>query len=153
MPDIMKFLETFVQSGNSGSQIFRENTWDTLFCSLNKNVQKLMSRNEKKTRKIPWNRQKYCASVSRVAFLERGKNFVKTPNWRIFLLFLSKSGNSGAECPAISRNFSCFRLFCVISFCWFHEKFRRSELPGWTNVSKNFIIYGVFTNVSNFKYG
>ena len=26
MPDIMKFLETFVQSGNSGSQIFRENT-------------------------------------------------------------------------------------------------------------------------------
>ena len=62
----------------------------------------------------------YGNSVSRVAFLERDKNFVKTPNWRIFVTFSVKSGNSGAEFLAISRNFSYLSFIC---FWCFHEKF------------------------------
>ena len=59
----------------------------------------------------------------------------------------------GANAASLGTPFSCYRLFCVISFCWFHEKFQRSELPDRTNVSQNIVIFDVFTNfLANFKY-
>ena len=91
-------------------------------------------------------------SVTRLAILEKDKNFVKTPNWPNFWLFMSKSGNAGAEFPAISRNFSCFLHIYYMNFWCFHEKFWQSELPDKTIVYINFIISGIFTNfLANFE--
>ena len=66
----MKFLETFVQSGNSGSQIFRENTTGK------------EEENTKNFVKSPEIRRQSYQNLT-----EKVKNFVNLAFWRNFCLF------------------------------------------------------------------
>ena len=86
--------------------------------------------------------------LTECCFRKRDKNFVKTPNWRNFWLFLSKSGNSCAEFPAISRKFRQINVILERLIWRFHVKFgkidmtfsrkiRRSGLPDWTFYDQN----------------
>ena len=83
--------------------------------------------------------------LTECCFRKRDKNFVKTPNWRNFWLFLSNSGNSGAEFPAISRKISSNQCNFGKIDMTFSRKIRQSGLPDWTFVIRKTHQFGYFT--------